>query len=125
MGGFNRSSIILLNIIAIISSKHIEHGIGYIRNKKSPYPTSQLHTDQTNNKLYLYEKTNTTNLIMLGISLDAIPNSFYHITAHKPVWFMNNEKKFSLVSLDMDCESYNPVLQKYIIYEITNIIFKT
>ncbi len=30
---------------------------------------------------------------MLGISLDAIPNSFYHITAYKPVWFMNNEKK--------------------------------
>ncbi len=62
---------------------------------------------------------------MLGISLDAIPNSFYHITAYKPVWFMNNEKKFSMVSLDMECESYNPVLQKYIIYEITNIIFKT
>lgn len=30
-----------------------------------------------------------------------------------------------MVSLDMDCESYNPVLQKYINYEITNIIFKT
>lgn len=37
---------------------HAEH-------KKSPYTTSQLHTDQTNNKLYLYEKTNTTtNIIM-------------------------------------------------------------
>lgn len=36
-----------------------------MEHKKSPYPTSQLHTDQTNNKLYLYEKTNTTtNIIM-------------------------------------------------------------
>ena len=29
------------------------------------------------------------------------------------------------VSLDMRQKSYNPGLQKYIIYEITNIIFKT
>ena len=34
-------------------------------------------------------------LIILGISLDVIPDSFYHITAHKSVWFRNNEKKFS------------------------------
>ena len=60
---------------------------------KNPHPASQLHADQTNNKLYLYEKTNTTNLIMSGISLDVIPNSFYHITARNSVWFRNNEKK--------------------------------
>ena len=30
-------------------------------NKKNPHPASQPHADQTNNKLYLYEKTNTTN----------------------------------------------------------------
>ena len=89
---------------------------------KNPHPASQLHADQTNNKLYLYEKTNTTNLIVLGISLDIIPNSFYHITAHNSVWFRNNEKNYLPISLAIH---YNPVLQKYIIYEITNIIFKT
>ena len=36
--------------------------------KKNPYITSQSHTDQTNNKLYLYEKTNTTSSIISGIS---------------------------------------------------------
>ena len=60
--------------------------------------------------------------IILGISLDVIPDSFYHITAHKSVWFRNNEKNYLPISLAIH---YNPVLQKYIIYEITNIIFKT
>ena len=65
-------------------------------------------------------------LIILGISLDVIPDSFYHITAHKSVWFRNNEKKFSSGQLRyVHHKLYNPVLQKYIIYEITNIIFKT
>ena len=38
-------------------------GCGQRRSKniKNPHPASQLHADQTNNKLYLYEKTNTTN----------------------------------------------------------------
>ena len=31
---------------------------------KNPHPASQLHADQTNNKLYLYEKTNTTNKLL-------------------------------------------------------------
>ena len=38
-----------------------------IQNKtenKNPHPASQLHADQTNNKLYLYEKTNTTNKLL-------------------------------------------------------------
>lgn len=33
-------------------------------NIKNPHPASQLHADQTNNKLYLYEKTNTTNKLL-------------------------------------------------------------
>lgn len=64
--------------------------------------------------------TNTTNLIVLGISLDIIPNSFYHITAHNSVWFRNNEKNYLPISLAIH---YNPVLQKYIISVISNIIF--
>ena len=39
---------------------------GILMSKKNPYQTSQPDTDQTNNKLYLYEKTNTTNLIQFG-----------------------------------------------------------
>ena len=31
---------------------------------KNPHPASQLHADQTNNKLYKYEKTNTTNKLL-------------------------------------------------------------
>ena len=45
-----------------IANKMLLKPFIYAKYKKSPYPTSQLHTDQTNNKLYLYEKTNTTNI---------------------------------------------------------------
>lgn len=54
--GIRQFGFCLLNIIVIINT--------YQRKNKNPYPTSQLHTGQTNNKLYLYEKTNTTNLIV-------------------------------------------------------------
>lgn len=36
----------------------------YTETNKNPHPASQLHADQTNNKLYLYEKTNTTNKLL-------------------------------------------------------------
>ncbi len=55
-------------------------------------------------------------LIILGISLDVIPDSFYHITAHKSVWFRNNEKNSLPVSLDM-------YIINYIILYYRNISF--
>lgn len=54
--GMRQFGFYLLNIIVIINT--------YQRKNKNPYPTSQLHTGQTNNKLYLYEKTNTTNKLL-------------------------------------------------------------
>ena len=36
----------------------------HAKTNKNPHPASQLHADQTNNKLYLYEKTNTTNKLL-------------------------------------------------------------
>lgn len=55
--------------MGIINNTRIKISGANIGNKsiqaiKNPYITSQLHTDQTNNKLYLYEKTNTTNIII-------------------------------------------------------------
>lgn len=45
---------------------HLEGGKArfHTETNKNPHPASQLHADQTNNKLYLYEKTNTTNKLL-------------------------------------------------------------
>lgn len=53
---------------------------------------SYMRTKQITNSTYMKKQILLT-LIILGISLDVIPDSFYHITAHKSVWFRNNEKK--------------------------------
>lgn len=53
---------------------------------------SYIRTKQITNSTYMKKQILLT-LIILGISLDVIPDSFYHITAHKSVWFRNNEKK--------------------------------
>lgn len=55
---------------------------------------SYMRTKQITNSTYMKKQILLT-FIILGISLDVIPDSFYHITAHKSVWFRNNEKKFS------------------------------
>ena len=66
---------------------------GILMSKKNPYQTSQPDTDQTNNKLYLYEKTNTTNLIQFGYFLFIWNNQIHLYNNRHSIWFKKMHKK--------------------------------
>lgn len=47
---------------------------------KNPHPASQLHADQTNNKLYLYEKQILLTNYYTMTTIKVTSESFYSIT---------------------------------------------
>lgn len=57
---------------------------------KNPHPASQLHADQTNNKLYLYEKQILLTNYYTMTTIKMISESFYSITEDRLKRFTSN-----------------------------------